>query len=283
VTIYQYDGARNLRAIVSTGPDGTPVAGYRYTFDANGNRTSVSALEPNTAASSAASLAYTFDAANRPVSRSDGTTYGYDGRGALMAIQGPGNFTFAYDAFGRLASRTGDANASASYDSLGLRSTRNDRRLVYGLSGEQPRVVMELDNGNSPVAWYVYGLGLLWKVTADGTTYFYHFDGDGNTVALSTPAKGVVNTYRYDLRGNLIAASEGVENMFRVRGEQGWIDDGSGLEFTGSQYVLPELHLSLPSAIDLSPPLVDVGLQLTGLGSCFLEGVASCQSLGRAR
>ena len=48
VTIYQYDGARNLRAIVSTGPDGTPVAGYRYTVDANGNRTAVSALEPNT-------------------------------------------------------------------------------------------------------------------------------------------------------------------------------------------------------------------------------------------
>jgi len=55
------------------------------------------------------------------------------------------------------------------------------------------------------------------------------------------------------------------------------------LVFTGSQYVLPELHLSLPAAIDLSPPLVDVGLQLTGLGFCFLEGVASCQSLGRVR
>ena len=48
VTIYQYDGARNLRAIVSTGPDGTPVAAYRYTVDGNGNRTTVSALELNT-------------------------------------------------------------------------------------------------------------------------------------------------------------------------------------------------------------------------------------------
>src|ERR1039458_9548915 len=42
VTIYQYDRAHNLRAIVSTGPDGTPVAGYRYTVDPNGNRTAVS-------------------------------------------------------------------------------------------------------------------------------------------------------------------------------------------------------------------------------------------------
>ena len=36
ITIYQYDAAHNLRAIVSTGPDGLPVAGYRYTLDANG-------------------------------------------------------------------------------------------------------------------------------------------------------------------------------------------------------------------------------------------------------
>ena len=76
VTIYQYDGARNLRAIVSTGPDGTPVAGYRYTVDPNGNRTAVSALEPNTCRRrQTGTLTYTFDAANRPISRSDGATY----------------------------------------------------------------------------------------------------------------------------------------------------------------------------------------------------------------
>ena len=45
--------------------------------------------------------------------------------------------------------------------------------------------------GSTPIAWYVYGLGLLWKVTADGTPYFYHFDGDGNTVALSNATAGV--------------------------------------------------------------------------------------------
>jgi len=28
---------------------------------------------------------------------------------------------------------------------------------------------METDSSNAPIAWYVYGLGLLWKVTADGT------------------------------------------------------------------------------------------------------------------
>ena len=46
---------------------------------------------------------------------------------------------------------------------------------------------METDGSNAPIAYYIYGLGLLWKIAADGTPYFYHFDGDGNVVAVSNP------------------------------------------------------------------------------------------------
>jgi YD repeat-containing protein len=286
VTIYQYDGARRLRAIVSTGPDGTPVAGYRYTVDANGNRTAVSALEPNTSAvTMPASLTYSFDAANRPVSRSDGATYQYDARGNLSAIAGPTNIKFNYDAFGRLQSLAGDASGSYGYDSTGLRATRNDRHLVYDPSGDGPRVVMETDASNAPIAWYVYGLGLLWKVTAGGTPYFYHFDGDGNTVALSNPTAGVVNTYRYDAQGRLVSSNEGVENMFRAHGESGWTDDGNGLLFTGSQFQFPELRLTLPATAGASPPVPGLLPPLWGVGACFFEGVANClpATAGRTR
>jgi len=277
VAIYQYDSARNLRAIVSTGPDGTPVAGYRYTVDANGNRTAVSALEPNTSAvARPPSLVYSFDAANHPISRDDGMTYRYDTRGNLTSIEGGRNIKFAYDAFGRLQSLAGDASGSYSYDSTGLRVSRNDRRLVYDLSGDRPRVVMETDSSGAPIAWYVYGLGLLWKVTADGTPYFYHFDGDGNTVALSNPTAGVVNTYRYDAQGRLVSATEGIDNMFRARGESGWMDDGNGLLFTGSQFLFPELRLTLPASTDASPPVPGLLPQLSGVGACFFEGVANC-------
>ena len=277
VTIYQYDSARNLRAIVSTGPDGTPVAGYRYSVDPNGNRTAVSALEPNTsAAAKTGTLTYTFDAANRPIARSDGASYRYDTRGNLTAIEGAGSIKLTYDAFGRLQSLSGDAGASYSYDSTGLRVGRNDHRLVYDLSGERPRVVVETDGSNTPLAWYVYGLGLLWKVTADGTPYFYHFDGDGNTVALSNPTAGVVNTYRYDAQGRLVSVKEGVENLFHARGESGWMDEGNGLLFTGTQLQFPELRLTLPATADASPPVPDLQPQLSGAGACFLEGVANC-------
>ena len=276
VAIYQYDGARRLRAIVSTGPDGTPVAGYRYTLDANGNRTAVSALEPNTTTVASKSYVYGFDAANRPISRDDGTTYRYDTRGNLTSIEGGRSVKFSYDAFGRLQSLAGDATATYGYDATGLRASRDDRRLVYDLSGDRPRVVLETDASGAPIAWYVYGLGLLWKVTADGTTYFYHFDGDGNTVALSNPTAGVVNTYRYDAQGRLVSANEGVENMFRAHGESGWVDDGNGLLFTGSQFQFPELRLALPATADASPPVPGILPQFSGLGACFFEGVANC-------
>ena len=76
---------------------------------------------------------------------------------------------------------------------------------------------METDGSNNPVAYYIWGSGLLWKVHAPGQIYFYHFDGDGNVVALSSPTSGVVNRYRYDPLGKLMASDESVENSFRAR------------------------------------------------------------------
>ena len=88
------------------------------------------------------------------------------------------------------------------------------------------------------------------------------------------PSAGVVNTYRYDAQGRLISTKEGVENMFRARGEAGWMDQGNGLLFTGTQFQFPELRLTLPSVYDPSPPVPDLRPQLSGAGACFFEGVA---------
>ena len=160
------------------------------------------------------------------------------------------------------------------YDSTGLRVVRTvdgtARLFLYDLSGSRPRVVMEMDGSYTPIAWYVYGLGLLWKVAADSSTYFYHFDGDGNVVALSTPTGGVVNQYRYDPTGRLIASNEIVENMFRARGEAGWMDDGNGLVFTNSLYQFPELRLTLPATADPSPPAAGPVAAIPGRRSLLL-------------
>jgi hypothetical protein len=86
----------------------------------------------------------------------------------------------------------------------------------------------------------------------------------------------VVNQYRYDPLGRLVSVNEGVDNIFRARGEIGWMDDGNGLLFTGSQYQFPELRLTLPGRADVSPPVPGLQPQFSGVGACFFEGVSNC-------
>jgi YD repeat-containing protein len=280
VAIYQYDTARRLTAVISTGPDGTVAAGYRYTYDAAGNRTGVSALEPVAAVAPVTDFTATVDAEGHPVGRSDGQFFQYDARGYLTAITGSQNVAAAYDNQGRLASWNAVHATSYTYDSSGLRVVRTvdgtDRRFVYDFSGARPRVAMEAAGDNTPVAWYVYGLGPLWKVLPDGTTYFYHFDGDGSVVALSNPAQGLVNTYRYDPTGILAETNEAVENDLRARATAGWIDDGNGLVYTGSGYLDAAVGLTMRAAANPAPPVAGIAPAFGGNGACVTQGVTVC-------
>ncbi len=288
LAIYQYDAARRLTAIASMGADGTLIAGYSYTYDAAGNRTGVKAVEPLAAAPAITDYTASFDAAGLPLGRSDNQFFQYDARGYLTAVTGGVNLTAGYDDFGRLNNFSSAHATAYTYDSTGLRVVRTvdgtDRRFLYDLSGARPRLVMETAADNSPVAWYVYGLGLLWKITPDATTYYFHFDGDGNVVAVSNPAQGVVNAYRYDPAGLLAGASETIENGFRARGERGWMDDGNGLEFTGTAYRYPAAGLTLPATANPAPPVPGLAPALGGGGACILQGSVLCSlASGRSR
>ena len=288
VTIFQYDLARRLRALISTGPDGTVVAAYRYTYDPAGNRTGVTALEPAATPAPIEDYTATLDAEGHPLGRSDNQFFQYESRGFLTGITGSLSATAAYDPFGRLASFTAAHTTTYTYDGTGLRVVRTvdgvDRRFVYDISGARPRVVMEATGNNAPVAWYVYGLGPAWKVTADGTAYFFHFDGDGNVVALSNAAKGVVNSYRYDPMGTLAVANETVENSLRASGAAGWVDDANGLVFTGTQYQYPGAGLTLAATASPAPPAAGIAPPFSGGGACFVQGIPACgASSGRNR
>jgi YD repeat-containing protein len=140
---------------------------------------------------------------------------------------------------------------------------------------------METDGANQATAWYVHGHGLLWKVAADGNPYFYHFDGEGNVVAVSTPAGGVVNRYRYDPTGRLSAAEEQVENPFRARGEAGWIDDGNDVIYGDGVYHLPELKVAVNGSVSIAPPEPSLTPPLDPTTACFLRGLGC--AAGRAK
>jgi uncharacterized protein RhaS with RHS repeats len=110
----------------------------------------------------------------------------------------------------------------------------------------------------------------------DGTAYFFHLDGDGNVVALSNPAQGVVDTYRYDPSGILAESNETIPNSLRSHGAAGWIDDGNGLVFTGTAYLYPAFGLTLPATANPAPPPAGITPSFGGAGACLTQGVAAC-------
>ena len=89
--------------------------------------------------------------------------------------------------------------------------------------------------------------------------------------------------FRADPWGRLVTANQTVENLFRMRGESGWVDDGNGLVYNLKAFVYPELRITMPAAADPSPPQPSLLPSFSGAGACFLEGVAKCAFAGGQR
>jgi RHS repeat-associated protein len=87
---------------------------------------------------------------------------------------------------------------------------------------------------------YVYdGMGLVAKMTPSGNKYFYHFDGIGNTIAMTDSNGNMVNKYAYDEFGNLLNAVEGISDPFLYVGQYGVMDEDNGLLFMRARYYDP--------------------------------------------
>jgi RHS repeat-associated protein len=130
-TTYAYDSAGRLTSwALSSG--GTPVGGEQYTWDANGNRTSVTVGATTTTAS--------FDAADQLVSTSDGTTFEHSDDGELLAVDsaaGP-DASYEYNAFGELVGAVVDGQAvQLERDALGrvVEQTVAGQTTAYGYHG----------------------------------------------------------------------------------------------------------------------------------------------------
>jgi RHS repeat-associated protein len=123
------------------------------------------------------------------------------------------------------------------YDGLGNRVARIEnsveKRYVSGLA--------ETDAGGNITAYYVYGLGLISKITPSNQSYFYHFDGIWSAIGISDSSGNIVNKYAYDAFGRVLTQEEGIPNPFRYVGQFGVMDDGNGLFYMRARYYDPEV------------------------------------------
>jgi len=96
----------------------------------------------------------------------------------------------------------------------------------YCYDGHQ--VIAEYDGSDTLLRKYVYGPGidepLVMYIPSD-TYYYYHFDGSGSVAALSNTNNEIVERYKYDVFGNIIATeiTENTENPYYFTGR--WLDD----------------------------------------------------------
>jgi RHS repeat-associated protein len=227
-----------LKAIIDYKSDGSLNALFKYTLDSLGNRTLASLNQPMNAIPSQPDASYTYNVDNRLLT-SGSTTFEYDNNGNLITKTLGGNVTnYTWDLNDMLTQLTSGGNTyTYRYDGLGNRVARIEnsveKRYVSGLA--------ETDASGNITAYYVYGLGLISKITPSNQSYFYHFDGIGSTVGISDSSGNMVNKYAYDAFGKVLAQDEGIPNPFKYVGGFGVMDEGNGLFYMRARYYDPEV------------------------------------------
>lgn len=238
-TSFTYDSAGRL-----VGKSDDPaISSYSFTLDANGNRTGASIKQPLAATFTGASQSATYDGANR-LQTSGAATFAFDANGNLTGKTENGTTTtYAYDFNDRLTAVGG--GTQYAYNGNGVRLRKAEGPTVTGyvvdVNNDLSQVLCETDGAGNITGYYVYGLGLAYKVTPAGTHYYYHYDALGSTVALTDDARTIVNAYAYDPFGKVVNSFENTRNPFQFVGRDGVTQDSNGLLFMRARYYMPEV------------------------------------------
>ena len=214
---YAYSPQSRLTAACYNAPtcsaDATTAA-FRYTYDGDGNITSV--IQPT------GTTAYSYDSAGRLTGRSGlkgAATYLYDADGNTTS---DGTGTYSWNAAGQLKSVTaGNTSTSYSYDGnnhrVGTTVGRTSTTQTYDpLIGA---LVLE-QSGTKNIRKYDYGIGLL-SVTAGSATSSYLTDALGSVRGVASSAGALTHGYSYNPYGDTRAttsAKNAPENPLQFTG-----------------------------------------------------------------
>lgn len=234
---YAYDNAGRVTEILTLAPDNSERQRLGYTYDAGGRISNESGL-PILPLDDPAVMTYT---GNRLASyKGEPVSHDADGNMTSGPLAG-GIGNYSYDARGRL---TKAGNTGYTYDAADRRVAVNAAgsitRLVVDPNAALPKTLMETDQNGTPIAWYVYGLGLVGRQNSAGDYHTYHYDLRGSTLALTDSNGEVTDSYQYGLYGQLVGGSGSTPNPFRYNGRDGVHTDSNGLYHMRARYYQPE-------------------------------------------
>ncbi len=237
MSTYVFDANQKVNAATHTRA-AIVLASYQYQRDLAGK----TVLESNSSpvATSFASALHTadFDPANG-ITQFNGDTYSYDLDGNLNAVAGTTVFTASYDQMNRLVQMNIDGiQSSFGYDALGNRVLARRGSTVSRYYFDQAgKLLFEADESGTVQRYFFYhGSRLVATLDRTGASYFFHYDKNGSTIALSDSMGNVVNAYAYTPYGTLSGATESVDNRFKYVGGYGVMEEGDGIYFMRNRY-----------------------------------------------
>ena len=220
-----------------------PLVRWEYDYDAVHNRIATTISDPQFRFDLAqlAPASFTADEMNQYTSATVGAgspqAFVYDANGNL---EEPLENAYTFDSENRLvsASTLSGGVARYEYDASGLRVSKavDGTKTEYVLDGN--RVLEEWRNGTR-VRRYLYAGGdVPFRSTGGGPLHYFHQDGLGSVVALSTGGSSLVEGYAYGPYGEPVSASA-VGNPFRYTGRE--YDAETGLYYYRARHYDPSI------------------------------------------
>jgi RHS repeat-associated protein len=235
--LYSYDDANRLVAITEKNINGTVICSYSVAeMDGVGNYKTLTAIEPLSPSPTPENTGYSYDKRSNRLLTSGSTTYTYDGNGNRKTSSADAGKIYSWD-FENMLTAFVDSSTGKTvrhyYDGLGNRIARVDgsqtTHYVLDLSGDMSRVLAETDGSGNVIAYYVYGNGLISRISAANERRMYHYNYRGDTIALTDASGTITDAYAYDEYGRLLTNQGNTPNAFRFVGRHGVMDEGGHL------------------------------------------------------
>ncbi|MEK3848717.1 MULTISPECIES: RHS repeat-associated core domain-containing protein [Paenibacillus] len=190
---------------------------------------------------------FQYDALNRIKESSEfNTSYEYNVRGNRQILMTeklpkmvPSEHTFdAQDRLTRVVKNGKTIQYAYNGDGLLVGRTEGPNQTRYYYDGDQIIAEASVVNGTPQLkARYIRGQKLEAIQYTDGTKAYPSYNGHGDVIELRDQIGNVLNTYAYDIWGNMTSSQEKVHNPFRYSGEL-W-DDAAELQYLRARWYDP--------------------------------------------